>query len=333
MLSDELQGQKHIGALIADEAGLAGIEAWQVRAATASGAAALRAAFLAVASGEVETAVAVGVEKMSSQIPTSALAKALDARLEVPDGKTLLSQNAALMRLYLDTYQLPDDALAGFPVNAHLNAKHNPNALYRDRQFTTADIMQSRLINPPLRLLDCSPVCDGAAAVILAPLERARKHPRPSVTMLASSGATDRFRMADRANPLRLDAAAASVRKALHIAGLNLADIDFFELHDAFSIMACLLLEAVGYAEPGRGWELAANGEIQLTGRIPIATMGGLKARGHPIGATALYQTCEIVQQLTGTAGANQLENPRHALLQSVGGAATTVFSHIFAVR
>ncbi len=246
MLSDELQGQKHIGALIADEAGLAGIEAWQVRAATASGAAALRAAFLAVASGAVETAVAVGVEKMSSQIPTSALAKALDARSEIPDGKTLLSQNAALMQLYLQTYQLPADALAGFAVNAHHNAQYNPNALYKDRQFTIADVMASRLIHPPLRLLDCSPVCDGAAAVVVAPLTEAGKFGGTAVPILASSAATDRFRMADRPDPLFLKAAATSLEAALNTANINRSDIDFFELHDAFSIMAWLLVEAGG---------------------------------------------------------------------------------------
>ena len=330
MLSDELQGQKHIGALIADTAGLAGIEAWQVRAATASGAAALRAAFLAVASGAVDTAVAVGVEKMSSQFPTSALAKALDARSEIPDGKTLLSQNAALMQLYLQTYRLPDDALAGFAVNAHLNARNNPNALYNDRQFTSADVMASRLIHPPLRLLDCAPVCDGAAAVVLAPSADVGKYGGTAVSILASSAATDRFRMADRPDPLYLKAAAVSLETALNTANINRSDIDFFELHDAFSIMACLLLEADGFAERGKGWQMAAEGKIGRNARLPIATMGGLKARGHPIGATALYQTCEIVQQLTNQAGQNQIEDAQIGLLQSVGGAAATVFTHIF---
>ena len=137
--------------------------------------------------------------------------------------------------------------------------------------------------------------------------------------------------MADRAQPLHLAAAARSAQGAFDAAGITRQDVRFFELHDAFSIMACLLLEACGFAAPGRGWELAASGEIGLQGRMPIATMGGLKARGHPIGATALYQTCEIVQQLTGQADANQLDNPGVAMLQSVGGAGTTVLTHLFA--
>ncbi len=330
MLGDELQSQKHLAALVADEAGLAGIEALQVRAATAAGAAALRVAFLAVASGAVDLALAVGVEKMSDQFPTAALAKALDARVEVPDGKTLLSQNAELMGAYLSHYNLADDALAAFSVNAHHNASNNPNALFKNRQYTVDEVMASRYIYPPLRLLDCSPVCDGAAAVLLAPLSEARRLGGAAVEVVASTAASDRFRIADRQNPLILSAAIATVELAVKQAGIARDEIDFFELHDAFSIIACLSLEAAGFAAPGRGWELAGRGEIGLGGSIPIATMGGLKARGHPIGATALYQTCEIVQQLRGQAGLNQLDRPRFGMLQSIGGPGSTVLTHIF---
>ena len=331
MLSDELQGQKHLAALVADEARLVGVEAIQIRAATAAGAAALRVAYLAVASGMVDLALAVGVEKMSAQVPTAALAKALDARSEVPDGKTLLSQNAALMQRYLQTYGLPGDALAPFSVNAHKNARNNPMAMFQDRQFTAQQVMESRLIYPPLRLLDCSPVSDGAAAVLLAPLADAQRYSSHAVEIIASSATTDHFRMADRADPLTLAAASRSTQQAFDQAGIKQQDVSFFELHDAFSIMACLLLEAAGFAQRGQGWQLAASGEIGLQGRLPVATMGGLKARGHPIGATALYQTCEIVQQLTGRAGQNQLDDPQIGMLQSVGGAGTTVLTHLFA--
>lgn len=331
MLADELQNQKHLAALIADESGLAGVEAVDVSAATAAGAAALRLAYLAVSSGEADLAVAVGVEKMSDGIATPALAKALDAEREVADGKTLVGQNAWLMARYFETYRPPADALAYFSVNAHANAQHNPYALFQDRPITPADVLASRLIVPPIRLLDCSPICDGAAAVVLAPSDRAREYTAYPVHLLASSVATDRFRLDDRPDPLFLTAAHCSARLALQRAGLELGDVDFFELHDAFSIMACLLLEAVGFAERGQGWKLAVEGEIGLHGRVPIATMGGLKARGHPIGATALYQTCEIVLQLTGRAGPNQLADPHIAMLQSVGGVGTTVLTHLFA--
>jgi acetyl-CoA C-acetyltransferase len=297
----------------------------EVGAATATGAAALRMACLAVASGQADLAVAVGVEKMSEGVATPALAKALDAEKEVRAGATLISKNAELMRLYFDRYHLPPDALVPFALNAHRNARHNPNALYRDRNVTAREVRTSRIIQHPIRLLDCSPICDGAAAVVVAPREEARAYTSRPVHILASSVSTDRFRLEDRADPLCLEGAHLSVQKAFRLANVNRGDVSFFELHDAFSIMACLLLEAVGFAEPGQGWRLAAEGAIGLRGKIPIATMGGLKARGHPIGATALYQTCEIVLQLTGRAGKNQIRHPQVALLQSVGGAASTV--------
>ena len=164
MLADELQGQKHIAALIADEAALSGVEALHVRAATATGAAALRMAYFAVASGEAELAVAVGVEKMSTMNPTPVLAKALDAEKDVPNGATLISQNALLMRLYMERYNVPYSGFANFAVNAHRNAVTNPFALFR-KPVTTEAVISSRLISPPIRLFDCSPICDGAAAV------------------------------------------------------------------------------------------------------------------------------------------------------------------------
>jgi acetyl-CoA C-acetyltransferase len=330
MLSDELQSQKHLGALFADQAGLAGVEAFQVRAATASGAAALRVAYLAVASGEVDLAVTVGAEKMSEGVPTPVLAKALDARSEVPDGMTLISQNARLMYTYFQKYRPPEDALVNFPVVAHRNALNNPYALFNDRHISAEDVLASRLINPPIRLLDCSPVCDGAAAVILAPRDQAGEFTDNPVDILASSVATDRFRLDDRADPLELKAARLSAQRAFTKAGIDRSRVSFFEVHDAFSIMACLLLEAAGFAEPGQGWRLAAEGETALDGSIPITTMGGLKARGHPIGGTALYQTCEIVLQLTGRAGKNQLPAPEIGMMQSVGGVASTVLTHLF---
>ncbi|PKQ23337.1 MAG: acetyl-CoA acetyltransferase [Actinobacteria bacterium HGW-Actinobacteria-5] len=334
MLADELQGQKHIASLIADEAGLVGAEALQVRAATATGAAALRMAYLAVAGGQAEVAVALGVEKMSSDRPhvVSALAKALDAEREVRSGATLLSQNARLMQLYLDRYRLRITDFDGFALNAHANANHNPNALFHDRVVTAADVDASPVVSAPLRLHDAAPICDGAAAVVVTRTGQARAFTDRPVRMLGASVVTDRFRIEDRDDPLRLAAATRSVHEAFRRANVHRSDIGFFEVHDAFSIMSALILEATGFAEPGHGWRLAADGAIRPDGRLPISTMGGLKARGHPIGASAIYQTCEIVAQLTGRAGANQLADPRVALLQSVGGAGSTVLTHIFGV-
>ena len=334
MLADELQGQKHLASLIADEAGLRWAEALQVRAATATGAAALRMAYLAVASGQAEVAIALGVEKMSTDrsLVVPSLAKALDAEVEVPTGATLLSQNARLMQLYLDRYGLGVDAFDGFALNAHANANGNPNALFHDRTVTTQVIDAAPVVSAPLRRFDAAPICDGAAAVVLTRSNQARAFHHQPIKMLAASVVTDRFRIDDRPDPLRLEASARSARAAFKRANVHRSDLDFFEVHDAFSIMAALILEAVGFAEPGQGWRLAAEGEIRPGGSVPISTMGGLKGRGHPIGASAIYQTCEIVQQLTGTAGANQLPDPHLALLQSVGGAGSTVLTHIFSV-
>ena len=329
MLADELQSQKHVATLIASEVGLRGIEALQVRAATATGAAALRMAYFAVASGEAKIACAMGVEKMSSGPVVSALAKALDARLETELGATLLSQNARLMQLYIDRYKVRAEDFNHFPLIAHQNARTNPHALFKNKRTTDREIRNSRVIYPPLRLFDASPICDGAAAVILARSGEARAFTGHPVKLLSSSVATDWFRLDQRSDPLDLFAASQSATDAIRKANVNKNDMDLFEIHDAFSIMACLLLEAVGYAAPGQGWRMAKDGKLSLKGDLPIATFGGLKARGHPIGATALYQACEIVMQLTERAGKNQVKNAKLALLQSVGGAASTVLTHV----
>lgn len=331
MLADEMQGQKHIASLIAEEAKLFGIEALQVRAAMASGAAAIRVAFLSVASGEADLAIAVGAEKMSEGVVTPVLSKALDAKKEVPDGATMISKSAELKRMYLDRYNVPEDGLVNFPVVAHDNARSNPFVLFK-KAVSPTEVQNSRVIHAPLRLFECSPICDGAAAVILAPSEQARAYNPHPVQILASSVVTDRFRIDDRKDPLQLEAAQRSSHDAYRKANINREDIHLFEVHDAFSIMACLQLEAAGFAESGQGWRLAAEDEISLRGQIPITTMGGLKARGHPIGATGLYQACEIVLQLTGRAGENQVQSAEIGMMQSIGGAASTVLTHIFGV-
>jgi acetyl-CoA C-acetyltransferase len=331
MLASELQNQKHLGAFIADEAGLVGIEAMSASAASAAGAAALRMAYLAVASGELDVAIAVGVEKMSGgAAAVPGLSKALDANREGAVGANMISRNADLMRQYMEEYEVPDDGFINFAVNAHRNSVHNPNAMFR-KKITARRIRNSRIVIPPIRLYDSAPISDGAAALVLTSSERAKSLQTDSVDLLASTVATDRFRMEDRTNPLWLQAAEWSADGAYERAGVTRKDLSFFEVHDAFSIMATLQLEAAGFAKPGQGWRLAEEKEIWRKGSIPISTMGGLKARGHPIGASALYQACEIVLQLTERAGKNQIKKPKVAMMQSVGGAASTMLTHIFA--
>ncbi len=328
MLADELQGVKHLGPLIADAAAMPGIETYGVRAAMATGAAALRTAFLAVESGAVRSAAAVGVEVMSGENTSAALAKALHPD-EFAHGETIISLVASLMQMYLDRYGLAHAVFAPFSLNARANAAKNPQALFR-KAVTLEEIHASRVVHAPMQLFDCAPVCDGAACVIFARDDYAPADARPRVRLLASSAAVDRPAVVDRADPLRLEAARISAARAFAQAGLGPQDIGFFEVHDAFTIMACLALEACGFAAPGEGWKLAADGAIFPGGALPLSTFGGLIGRGHPIGATAVYQASEILLQLQGRAGELQVPNPRAGLMQSVGGAGTTLFTHLF---
>src|SRR3972149_1116770 len=238
MLSDELQGQKHLAALIADEAGLYGIEALEVGAVTASGAAALRVAYLAVASGQADLAVALGVEKMSDGVAMPAISKALDSEFEVANGATMITRNAELLALYFQRTKAPAHAMVWFAVNAHKNARNNPNPLFHELRVSVRKAATSRIVHAPLRLYDCAPICDGAAAVVLAPAEQARGFTCDTVCIFASSVATDRFCVDDRADPLLLEGSQASAHKAFREANVNNGAVSFFEVHNALSIMA-----------------------------------------------------------------------------------------------
>ena len=329
MLSGQLVGQEHLGALIADFVGLRGIEAMKVEAACASGAAALRVGMMAVASGIHDVVLVCGVEKMTDTVgdeTTSALATAADQEYEVSQGVSFVGLNALLMRRYMHEYDVPHEAFAAFTINAHRNGANNPYAMFRS-PISQAAYAHASMIADPINLMDSSPVCDGAACVVLAPADLFRS--RAKARVLASAVATDTLAVHDRRNPLILDAVAESSHKAYAQGRMQPADIHLFEVHDAFSIMAALSLEAAGFAACGRGVRLAGEGEIAIGGRLPIATMGGLKARGHPVGATGIYQVVEVVQQLTGQAGANQVQGASIGMAQNIGGSGATVITHI----
>jgi len=335
MLSGALAGQEHLGALIADFAGLRGVEAVKVEAACGSGAAAFRVGYIAVAGGLHDVVVVAGVEKMTdspSEEITSALAMAADQEYEAGQGISFVALNALLMRRYMHEFRLPHDAFAGFAINAHRNAASNPNAMF-PRPITVEAYRQAAMIADPINLLDSSPICDGAAAAVLAPVDsemaRRARQAHGIVRVLGSAIVTDSVAIHDRRDPLFLEAAFLSSQKAYGQAGVTPLDIDLFELHDAFSIMAALSLEAAGFARRGEGTHLAMNGDISLEGRIPVSTMGGLKARGHPVGATGVYQIVEVVQQLTGRAGPNQVQDARIGMAQNIGGSGATVITHI----
>jgi acetyl-CoA C-acetyltransferase len=332
MLSGMLSRQENLGVLLSDWVGLWGAEAVKVEAACGSGAAALRVAMMAVASGQIDIAVALGVEKMTETKgaeTTAALAAAADADYEAAMGVSFVAINALIMQRYLYEYGWKHTDFAPFSVNAHANGKYNPNARLQEA-ITIEQYQRARMVADPINLLDASPIGDGAAAVVIVPAEKLAHNGHQSlITIAGSASATDTLAVHDRHDPLWLAAAARSAQNAYRQAGVSPADIGVFELHDAFSIMAALSLEACGFAERGQGPRLGLDGEILPTGRVPIATRGGLKARGHPVGATGMYQVVEVVQQLRGEAGHTQVDGVRVGMAQNIGGSGATVITHI----
>jgi acetyl-CoA C-acetyltransferase len=331
MTGGTLQRQQQLGGLIADYAGLTGIEAVSLEAACASGAAAARMAYLSVAGGAHDIAVACGLEHMTHadrQAVTAALATAADWELEASRGESFLSLNARLMRMYMAEHDAREEDFAPFSLVAHANAVTNPNAVFR-RAITLDDYLESRIVIDPLRLYDVSPICNGTAAIVMATADVAQALSRDRVLIAASSLATAPVALDRRPNPLHLQAVETATGRALAAAKLTHADIDLFELHDAYTIMSVLSLESAGFARPGTALQLGKDGRIARDGDLPIATMGGLKARGHPVGATGVYQLVEAFLQLTGGAGPNQIEGAEIALVQNIGGTAATVVNHI----
>jgi acetyl-CoA C-acetyltransferase len=330
MLASELVAQAHLGTLLADWSGLGNIEALRVEAADASGAAALRMGYLAVASGAVDLVLVCGVEKTTDaddETAGRAWSYGADGDYEASQGLSMPAVAGLLMRRYMHEFGVQRDAFAPFAVNAHANGVNNPYAMFR-RPVSAESYSRSGMVADPVGMFDAAPLCDGAAAVLLCPGDRVGELADKPVRVGASAVATDRLALHSRADPLSLRAAYLSVQTAYAQAGVGPQDIDLFELHDSFSVMAALSLEACGFAERGHGPELARDGEIGLQGRIPICTMGGLKARGHPIGATGIYQIVELVEQLRGEAGANQIDC-RLGMAQSLGGSGATAITHI----
>ncbi len=338
MLSGSLLDQEHLATLVAGYCGLYGIEAAKVEAACASGAAALRVGAMAVASGFHDVVIVAGLEKMTDTVgkdTTAGLATASDAEYEALHGVSFVGLNALIMQRYMYEYKVPLDAFAGFSINAHRNGANNPNAMFQS-PINEKIYANAPVIATPINIMDSSPVCDGAAAVVLVPTERVREfttgHHWGAVQIVASASANDTLAVHDRRDPLFLAAAQASSEKAYRQAGIRPHDLDLFELHDAFTIMSALSLEATGFAKRGEGWRMAHPDAIGIGGELPISTMGGLKSRGHPVGATGIYQVVELVLQLSGRAGANQVKNARLGMAQNIGGSGATIVTHILGV-
>lgn len=332
MLSPLVDGQNHLGTFLADWMGLWQQEAVKVEAACASGGAAFRAGVMAVASGEIDSALIVGVEKMSDQMGrdvTAGLATAADADYEVEQGISFVGINALIMRRYMFEYGWKHIDFGPFSVNSHNNAVHNPYARLQD-SLTIEQYEKSGMIASPINLMDASPIGDGSAAIIVVPAEKLSSlSNKPRIVVAGSASATDTIAVHSRKDPLFLTAAYLSSKRAFEMAGMTRKDIDFFELHDAFSIMAALSLEACGFAERGQGPRFGLDGKIGITGELPICTRGGLKARGHPVGATGMYQIVEVIQQLRGECGKTQVDGAKIGMAQNIGGSGATILTHI----
>jgi acetyl-CoA C-acetyltransferase len=326
-LAPMVSHQSNLGALLADECRLGGIEAYTAEAAGASGAAAFHLGYLAVASGYVDSAVVLGVEKYTDMVGPeleSAVAQSEDYDYEMVNGLVPTGQAAILMQRYLYQYDVPRPALGNFPLLMHANAVNNPFAYYR-KPLSRQAYDQAEMVADPLNLFDVAPYSDGAAAVVLTRRELVgdlQKLGHGLVKVTGSNVAIDTLAMHDRRDPLEFEAACRSVERACRQAGIMPQDVDFFELCDSFSLYAALSLEAAGFARRGEGWKLALDGGLSLTGKLPINTLGGLKARGNPLGATGIYQIVEAALQLRGQAGPNQLARARRGLVQSLGGPA-----------
>ena len=352
MLAPNLSNQAHLGVLLADYAGLLGIEAITLEAAGASGGAALRQGYLAVASGMVDVALVVGVEKFTDKIGSDveeALSTASDSDFESVQGMTTTAQAALLMKRYMHEHDVPKDGFAGFALTAHANGVANKHAMFR-KAIKPEAYAKAEMVSDPINMFDMAPNADGAAALVLTRRDLLPSELKnPLVKISGSAASSDTLALHDRKDMLYFDTAQISAGKAMKQAGVLLDDINFFEYHDVFSIYAALQLEAVGFAIKGKGWKLAADGLIgrgsgdpRLTEQvragspdpahirhIPCATMGGMKARGFPGGASGVYQAVEATLQLRGQGEANQIPNAKTALIQSLGGPASTAVSHI----
>lgn len=330
MSGGQFVGQEHLGPLLADHLGRSGVAATRVESACASGGVALRLAFLEVASGMSDFVLAAGVEKMTDGADvTEVLATASDQEEEVYHGVTFPGLYAMIARAHMAAHCTTEEDLAWVSVKSHRNGALNEKAQYR-RTLTVDDVMGSTPVAEPLRLLHCSPVSDGAAAVLLCPLEDARAFTDAPVRVAGSGLATDAMALAHRPDLSSLGAVERSARRAYEMAGIEPGDVEVAEVHDCFSIAEICCIEALGLVETGRGGPAAREGVTALDGTIPVNTSGGLKSKGHPVGATGVAQAIEIFRQLRGEAGERQVDGVGVGLAQNMGGSGASSVVHVF---
>ncbi|MCD6478714.1 MAG: thiolase domain-containing protein [Candidatus Diapherotrites archaeon] len=332
MASGRLIGQEHIGALIADQLGLNPIPSTRCEAACASGGVALRTACLAIKSGMHSIVAVGGVEKMtelSTQAVSFALGGAGDQEIELFHGATFPSLYALLARAHMHEFGTTEEQMASVAVKNHANALLNPNAQFH-KEITIEDVMNSAYVAEPIKLLDCSPITDGAAALILASEDKAKELGLKGVEILASEQASDTLALSSRESLTELKATRIAAQKAYEKAGIRPSDIDFAEVHDCFTIAEILAIEDLGFFKKGEGGLASEKGKTSLKGKIPINPSGGLKAKGHPVGATGVAQAVEAYYQLMRLAEQRQIKNARIGLTHNVGGSGATAVVTIY---
>lgn len=326
--------QEHIGSLIADYSGLAGfhISSTRVEAACASGGLALRQGIIAVASGYHDIVIAGGAEKMTDvevETTTDALAAAADREWEGVMGATFPGLYAMIARLHMHKYGTTSEQLASVAVKNHHNGTMNPKAQFQN-EISIDAVLNSTMVADPLHVFDCSPISDGASAVVLAPAEIAKKFTDTPIYVKASAQASGTLSLHDRPDITTLDATVAAAKRAYNMAKLTSKDIDFAEVHDCFTIAEICAIEDIDFVKKGEGGKASMEGMTAIGGKIPINTSGGLKACGHPVGATGVKQAVEIVLQLRGEAGKRQIDGAEVGLTHNVGGSGGTAVIHIF---
>jgi acetyl-CoA C-acetyltransferase len=333
MSSGYLQGQEHLGSLLATWLGIPGVAASKVEAACASGGAAVHNAFLAVKSGVYDCVLVVGVEKLTDAVTsdaTSALIMAEDQEYIAFTGFSFVALNALVYKAYMKKYRARQEEIASFAVHDHKYAVNNPLAQY-PRLISLEEVMRSPVVADPVRLLESAPLGDGSAALVLCSENKLKElRDRDVLVELAGSSiSTEIFSVHDRTDLTTIGASVKASRKAYAMAGVEPKDVDVVEVHDAFTVLGVIHLEDLGFAEKGAGWRLLSEGQLEKDGDVPTNTMGGLKAQGHPVGATGVYQIYDVVAQLRGEAGKNQVDGAEVGLAQNVGGVGGTVTVHI----
>ncbi|MFP3949795.1 MAG: thiolase domain-containing protein [Candidatus Micrarchaeia archaeon] len=332
MASGSLVGQEHAGALIADYMGLNPIPITRVEGACASGSLALRQGVMAVASGLHDLVVVGGVEKMTD-LDTAAVSQILggagDQEWELFMGATFPGLYAFMARRHMHEYGTTEEMLASVAVKNHANGAHNKYAQFQ-REITLEQALSSKIVADPLKILDCSPITDGAAALVLAPLDSSSSYSKKPIEILASEQASGTLALHDRDTLTSIKAAKIAGENAYKKSGLTSKDIDVAEVHDCFTIAEIIATEDLGFFAPGKGGPAALEGKTKVDGEIAINTSGGLKATGHPVGATGVKQACEVSWQLRGEGEATQVKDAEYALTHNVGGSGATAVVHIY---